>query len=476
MNAAILLLALLVPTAGTPERLPLPDRGIFADLDAQVRIERPAWLKPAACRDPLLPVAWLIAFDSVVGFSSPDKALPPCAAVADTDGDGVPDPLDVLAGAKKTVLDHAPYGSPYRTIPYPNGDVPRSEGVCTDVVIRALRNAGIDLQRLVHEDIARAPKAYPMVRRPNPSIDHRRVKTLLPWFQRHWMAQQTERDRIGDWLPGDVVFMDTLAKPGPDHIGVVSDHLGPSGRPLIINSWTDGYRTAEMDLMAFVPVTHRFRAPRVEQGTPATALAAVGYHLPETTRQLVVVRVPDMGASRGVLTRWQRGRADWQPVGQPVPVDVGAAGVAWGRGLGPQRQPAKVEGDHRSPLGAFHIGTAFGRTARPAGVAWPWRQTGADDRWVDEPRSPHYNRWVSAQDAGKASAEILARADGLYDLALVLEHNTDAPVPGAGSAIFVHLTSGRPTVGCTSLAREPLLELLQWLRPAARPVWVQVVE
>src|SRR2546421_956157 len=76
----------------------------------------------------------------------------------------------------------------YVTIPYPNGDVPRTEGVCSDTVIRALRNAGIDLQKEVHEDILRAPSAYPMVEKVDASINHRRVRTILPWFQRHFVS------------------------------------------------------------------------------------------------------------------------------------------------------------------------------------------------------------------------------------------------------------------------------------------------
>src|SRR3989440_7594467 len=76
----------------------------------------------------------------------------------------------------------------YVSIPYPGGDVPRSEGVCSDTVIRALRNAGLDLQREVHEDILRAPAAYPMVEKVDASINHRRVRTLLPWFVRHWQT------------------------------------------------------------------------------------------------------------------------------------------------------------------------------------------------------------------------------------------------------------------------------------------------
>jgi uncharacterized protein YijF (DUF1287 family) len=181
----------------------------------------------------------------------------------DRDGDGIVDPLDIAVGAKKLLVNQARYVERYVPLPYPNGDVPRSEGVCTDTVIRALRNAGIDLQREVHEDILRAPHAYSMVDKADPSIDHRRVRTLLPWFQRHFVTL-APRARF---LPGDVVFFDTFpAKSGPDHLGVVSDRTGEQGKPLVINNWTIGAVDAEMDLLSFVPVTHHFRAPRPVQG------------------------------------------------------------------------------------------------------------------------------------------------------------------------------------------------------------------
>ncbi|MGE0548760.1 MAG: DUF1287 domain-containing protein [Kofleriaceae bacterium] len=271
------------------------DTGIFSDLDPKVQVALPANLAASTVTAALHPTRAMLVVE-VEGF--PVKAYPTSAgtplivgdhrvpmragdraelvsllapdriavraASRDRDRDGIPDPLDVLIGAKKTVLNADAYTEGYVTIKYPMGDVPRTMGVCTDVVIRALRNAGIDLQQAVHEDIRRARKAYPMVRgNGNPNIDHRRVATLLPYFKRHWQARNAKLDERGDPLrPGDVVFMDTFpARPGPDHIGIVSDQIGPSGLPLIINNWTNGTVTAEMDLLTFVPVTHRFRAP-----------------------------------------------------------------------------------------------------------------------------------------------------------------------------------------------------------------------
>ncbi len=193
------------------------------------------------------------------------RAPPPPAnrtKPGDRDADGIPDALDVLIGAKKTVLNAAAYTGGYVRIPYPGGDVPRTIGVCTDVVIRALRNAGVDLQRDLQEDLRRARKSYPMVKGSgDPNIDHRRVKTLLPLFLRKWQRRTVALDDAADPLrPGDIIFMDTFpSRSGPDHIGIVSDTLGSTGLPLIINNWTDGTVTAEMDLLTFVPVTHRFR-------------------------------------------------------------------------------------------------------------------------------------------------------------------------------------------------------------------------
>ncbi len=181
----------------------------------------------------------------------------------DRDRDGIPDPLDILLGARKTAINRDRYGAGYITIPYPMGDVPRDVGVCTDVIIRALRNAGLDLQEAVHRDIRKAHAAYPMVERPNTSIDHRRVRTLLPYFRRHWAQHSPAlNDPADPPRPGDILFLDTMpGRSGPDHVGIVSDRTGPSGMPLVINNWTNGTFTTEMDLFGWVPVTHRFRVP-----------------------------------------------------------------------------------------------------------------------------------------------------------------------------------------------------------------------
>jgi uncharacterized protein YijF (DUF1287 family) len=271
----------------------LPDRGVFTDLDARVELHMPpgvakarTWVRvddthhvatvydgddpvrayplvdpnfgPAGGFDALLSALRPDDRDEVRQFVAPEAKLRASvpARAEDRDGDGIVDALDILVGAKKLLFNHARYIERYVSIKYPGGDVPRTEGVCSDTVVRALRNAGIDLQKEIHEDILRAPGAYPMVEKIDASINHRRVRTMLPWFQRHWRTLPSGTP----YRPGDVVFFDTFpTREGPDHLGVVGDRAGATGMPLVINNWTDGTVDAEMDLLPSIPVTHHFR-------------------------------------------------------------------------------------------------------------------------------------------------------------------------------------------------------------------------
>ncbi|HTV18739.1 MAG TPA: DUF1287 domain-containing protein [Polyangiaceae bacterium] len=418
-----------------------------------------------------------------VQAAAPNVAAPP----VDTDGDGIPDPLDVLIGARKTALNADRYDGRYETIGYPLGDVPRSIGVCTDVVIRALRNAGIDLQRDVHDDIVRAPQAYPSVSRPNTNIDHRRVKSLLPYFQRHFEAHTPNPTARDPYRPGDVVFMDTFReRNGAEHVGIVSDRRNADGVPLVINNWTDGTVTTDMDLLGHgVPVTHRFRVLPRASDAPAVAVApalAVDTPIPADTTQLVVVLSLGFDEWQARVQRYERKPGgSFRRVGTPLSAVLGAAGLGWGdglhgRGAPPGREgPVKREGDRRSPAGVFGLGTVHGYAATAPGLRLPYRQATADTRCVDDPSSPDYNRIVSIADNGERwnSAEIMRRDDALYELALDIEHNRSPITPGHGSCIFAHVWAGPdvPVTGCTAFAEPDLRRLLEWLKPG-KAAWV----
>jgi uncharacterized protein YijF (DUF1287 family)/L,D-peptidoglycan transpeptidase YkuD (ErfK/YbiS/YcfS/YnhG family) len=488
----------------------LPDRGVFPELDARVAIALPAWV-PAAnlrvvvdrprrlltvlagrepvksypvdpkCAEPTLDCVGLRPADRDELARLPAGRLPMSdAAVRDSDCDGIPDAVDTLLGAKKAVLLASRYVETSPKLAYPGGDVPTSEGVCTDVVVRALRNAGIDLQKEIFEDAGRAPTAYPAIPKRNPNIDHRRVRNLLAYFGRHWRRVE----RLEDLLPGDVAMLDTFPnRKGVEHIGIVSDRLGKSEWPLIINAWTVGYQTSEMDLLGFVPMPVAFRAPAATGATPP---ASSSFHVPAETRQLVTVVTSDWGAGRARLAWWQRqGEGPWVRQGGPVEAVVGSAGLGWGRGIHPAGLgktlggPEKREGDNRGPAGAFRLSQATGYAEVPAEARIKYRRASAALRCVDDAASPSYNQLVEAPAHGKtawASDEPMLRTDGMYALAIVVDHNRDPVEPGAGSCIFIHpwVTAGVPSPGCTMLARAPVERLVRWLDPAAHPLLVQL--
>jgi D-alanyl-D-alanine dipeptidase len=484
------------------------DHGIFSDLDAQVRIALPAAFERArasfvidrARRQLLLysdswpvkvyPLAGDVTLEAAgqrIQLRAPDAAelaplladrpiytfearveLPP----GDADDDGIPDALDVQIGSLKAALNADRYDGRYERIAYPNGDVPRSIGVCTDVVIRSLRNAGYDLQRDVHEDIVNAPSAYPAVRQPDPNIDQRRVKTLLRYCERHLEAHGTQpHDAHDPFMPGDIVFMDTfLDRPGAEHVGIVSSVRAANGFPLVINNWTDGTVTKALELLSWVPVTQRFRLKqRLPNRGPIDARRT----------QLLAVVSDAWADSHASLRRYERqpGRA-WREVSGAVPVTLGYNGYAWGAGLhgsgAPQGRagPIKREGDGRSPAGAFELGIAHGYApAASEALKIPYATTTAADRCIDDPASPHYNRVVSSAQLATDwnSAERMQRDDDLYELAIEIAHNRSPTQAGAGSCIFLHVWGGpnAQVTGCTALDKAQLRSVARWLRPNA---------
>ncbi len=156
------------------------------------------------------------------------------------------------------------YDGSYVRITYPGGDVSADRGVCTDVLIRAYRKVGIDLQMEVHEDMKSAFAAYPRtwgLRKPDTNIDHRRVPNLRTFFERKGLKLVVSDDPV-DYQAGDLV---TWLLPGNlPHIGIVTDEKSADGkRPLIVHNIGRGPRLEDM-LFNF-KITGHYQYPK----TPA---------------------------------------------------------------------------------------------------------------------------------------------------------------------------------------------------------------
>ncbi len=153
------------------------------------------------------------------------------------------------------------YDPPYTVLKYPGGDVPIQKGVCTDVVIRALRDAlAMDLQKLVHEDMKAAFSAYPQkwgLTKPDANIDHRRVPNLMRYFERTGRSLPVTRNKE-DYRPGDLVTC-TVGRNLP-HIMIVSDRVSAAGVPRVIHNI--GHGAQEEDRLFEFPLTGHYRIPK----------------------------------------------------------------------------------------------------------------------------------------------------------------------------------------------------------------------
>ena len=173
--------------------------------------------------------------------------------------------LDLVVAARRQVGVTTHYDGSYQLLDYPGGDVPPDTGVCTDVIVRALRSArAMDLQKLVHEDIRENRAAYPnpasrRLGRPDANIDHRRVPNQMTWFERAGYSRPIPGP-ASDYLPGDIVAWSLGG--GILHIGLVSDRKAVNGVPLVIHNIGAGAREEDI-LFRYAIIGHyRLAAPR----------------------------------------------------------------------------------------------------------------------------------------------------------------------------------------------------------------------
>jgi len=156
---------------------------------------------------------------------------------------------DIVSSLIERTNHNVTYDGSYLSIPYPNGDVPKNIGVCTDVIIRAYRVLGTDLQKLVHEDMKANFSLYPSKRiwgltSTDRNIDHRRVPNLQTFFKRHGVSLKVSDNKKG-YSVGDIV---TWVLPGNlPHIGMVIDQINPvTGNPMIVHNIGRGPKVDDM--------------------------------------------------------------------------------------------------------------------------------------------------------------------------------------------------------------------------------------
>lgn len=167
------------------------------------------------------------------------------------------DPAKLVEAARSQVGVTLYYNPAYQAISYPGGDVPMESGVCCDVIIRALRVQGIDLQKEVHEDMTQNFSAYPRqwgLAAPDKNIDHRRVPNLMTFFKRRGY-QIAITTAPTDYQPGDIVTWNLHSTGSLPHIGIVSDRKTVNGTPLVIHNIGRGAHE-EDSLFQFTIIGH----------------------------------------------------------------------------------------------------------------------------------------------------------------------------------------------------------------------------
>jgi len=193
--------------------------------------------------------------------------------------------------------------------------------------------------------------------------------------------------------------------------------------------------------------------------TIANQLSSTG-----ASTQLVTVVAERRSSTTGMLRIWRKAGECWAPVAGPWAAWLGGRGIS----------ENKREGDRTTPSGVFSFNrTMFGVAPNP-GVRYPYHRVVCGDWWVEDPRSPFYNRFRHVRCGSRppfsTMGDDMSRSPTAYRHLAVIAYNMSPIVPGRGSGIFLHVSTGRPTLGCVSLPLPQLVRVLRWLRPESSPL------
>lgn len=186
--------------------------------------------------------------------------------------------------------------------------------------------------------------------------------------------------------------------------------------------------------------------------------------LKNQAEQMIVVKSSQSQKTSATLQTYEKQNGQWVAKTSPVSALIGKAGTGKTR-----------EGDGKTPVGTYELGTAFGWGSKPAGMKYSFKPVTKNDYWVDDVRAKEYNQWVryTGNPSSKwASFEKLHQP--LYKYGVVIRYNEDPIVKGEGSAIFLHLktTATRYTLGCVAIDEQHLVKILKWLDPTKNPILV----
>jgi L,D-peptidoglycan transpeptidase YkuD (ErfK/YbiS/YcfS/YnhG family) len=227
----------------------------------------------------------------------------------------------------------------------------------------------------------------------------------------------------------------------------------------------------------------RLRASLAIFFLPFLAISAQAFTLPADSQQIILGLADNWQSSTFTIQTFEKQpNGQWLAISGQIPVRGGRDGLVWGRGLHPltANTVIKKEGDWKTPCGVFALGGAYGYSANiQKHPNLPYHQIIPGDLWVEDSQSPKYNQFIALGRPANSDWERRQQMrlnDPAHSLKLFIDHNAAPDIqPGAGSSIFFHIwraNGGKPTAGCTAMAKDHLQEIIAWVDPAKKPLYV----